>query len=338
MRDTYKKYRGLLIPKGAEDTSYQRATTYIDCHRGWSEVRCGGISCTDCILHRGNEKVADTYYTFKAARTFRGLFVPETVDEDYIPRPADNLLPGWHECRRHEIDTDRKLCSNIDIACSQCILGVCNSDIASKFFKNNNNKEKREMAIDTSKVHVDDLIHKFTSCYCETEDDRYYVVIRFSTNRAEAEVMLKALPMLPTFLWVEDPKDAAGCMVIVPFCLKHQAEEFQAELSRALGRLSKKSEVDEFLEVTNACADGRKFAADCSSLYDVWVKAISEKRLDYVEFMLFQVTNGSEVAAKFHKSDVPMGVLNWAYQKLRNWDLDDLDVYLKLNPFKQKAD
>ena len=156
MRDTYEKYKGLWIPKGAEDTRYPRATTSalnacIGCRRGWSEVRCGGISCTDCILHRDNEKVADTYYTFKAARTFRGLFVPEIVDEDYIPRPADSLLPGCELCRRST--RVGKMCSDRrpSIRCENCILSVHNVEVASTFFKNNNNnnvicfKIKKEM-------------------------------------------------------------------------------------------------------------------------------------------------------------------------------------------------
>lgn len=131
MRDTYKKYEGLWIPKGAEDCRYQRvsaiaANACIECHRGWSEVRCGGISCTDCILHRGNEKVADTYYTFKAARTFQGLFVPEAVDENYIPQPADSLLLGSRKCRCSSADLDYEACCGREpiLSCEDCILSI----------------------------------------------------------------------------------------------------------------------------------------------------------------------------------------------------------------------
>lgn len=90
MRDTYKKYEGLWIPKGAEDCRYQRvsaiaANACIECHRGWSEVRCTGISCSSCICSVVNAAIADEYFNTKEKEKVKKIFTAGAVMPHLYP-------------------------------------------------------------------------------------------------------------------------------------------------------------------------------------------------------------------------------------------------------------
>ena len=364
--EKYLKYKNLYIPTGVDqnyilrpvdEKSRSLACRMLSKTPGKMHLfeACSGISCAECICSNRNADIAADYFLCDRPRSstapgwvreFMGVKIPANIDEHY----KATMRVRTHCATCTATDKDGHDCTGIK--CLDCILHKGNESIARKYFNclkqkendetsinnlNNNTKENKTVKIDTSKVHVDDAIYTFTSFHTQGMEC-YYVVIRFSTNRDEADILLKDLPLPRTVLWVEDRKDASSCSIMIPYALHRHATETRDAVRCALDRLSKKSEVDEFLDITSACADGRKFAEPFSTMHDVWDKAVLDERWGYISFMLRHIISSSAVAAKFHASGVPIEVLKWAYQLLNNGDIDTSGIFLEINPFKQKED
>lgn len=94
-------------------------------------------------------------------------------------------------------------------------------------------------------------------------------------------------------------------------------------------------EISEFLKASRACSDGTAFAQGCKSMAEVWDKAVSMFRRDYLRFMLSAVRRGA--CARFNKAGQADVALDWFNTNVFTMpDLIFQQTFSSINPFKEK--
>lgn len=96
-------------------------------------------------------------------------------------------------------------------------------------------------------------------------------------------------------------------------------------------------EISEFLKASCACNEGAAFAQGCKSMAEVWDKAVSMYRRDYLRFMLSAVRRGE--CARFNKSGQADAALDWFNTNVFTMpDLIFQQTFSRINPFKKEGD
>lgn len=260
-------------------------------------------------------------------RTFKGLKIPAKVDENYNPCPADNLAPENLVCRRHANEPVN--CSGI--SCDECILHIQNAATASEYFKSNQEEKMEKVELITYDHTASIPAQVFGSGRYGKPSE---CILLTSTKKLSQDAILRICQDIRCDLRLIPESIIVPGRDVVTFVIRF-SQGCAAGL--ALARVNAwahehypvvSSEISSFLDKTGACPAGRKFAEQCGSMAQVWDKAVSEERWDYVQFMLNAISDDNTLNA----SDIPMAVLEWAKGKLNS----TMDQMLhKINPFKR---
>lgn len=331
---TVREFNGVLIPRGV-DEYFQYSRSSIPCLGCVLDNSCTGILCSQCILSDHNRHIAEQYFNcFKQEkenekmRTFSGLKIPAKVDENYNPCPADNLAPENLVCRRHA--NERVKCT--EIRCDECILHIQNAATASEYFKSNQEEkmEKVELITYDHTVSIPAQVF-YHGRYGKPSD----CILLTSTKKLSQDEIRRICQDIQCDLSLIPESIIVPGRDVVTFVIRFS----QGCAAGALARVNAwahahypvdnfSSEISIFLNRTLACPAGRKFAEQCSSVAEVWDKAVSEERWDYVQFMLNAISDDNTLNA----SDTPIAVLEWAKGNLNSTMAQMLH---KINPFKR---
>ena len=122
--------------------------------------------------------------------------------------------------------------------------------------------------------------------------------------------------------------------VLLPYFTARAAQDAVARLSRIFCDYLPE-EISEFLKASHACNEGAAFAQGCKSMAEVWDKAVSMFRRDYLRFMLSAVRRGE--CARFNKSGQADAALDWFNTNVFTMpDSIFQQAFGRINPFKEK--
>lgn len=372
------KYHGLIVPSILDTSEFAKLSRERAFASSCGHSSCWDINCRECLFYHERRREFYSWFdaTFKAKSSapegsngtaadsryggkhplehlFMGLFVPHGIDEDYAPRPVDDLLPGLSTCRRNTISK----CTNTRIHCSECILSSANEAVASKFFNCYKNKdEEKKMKNEIEFKAMPEIV---------TMPNGYYYHCRSGSVAYAVELELKGTYTADQLRdWLQevnaDERRAIdkGCehhifgtdslgkirTIYIPYQCQDSARsalKFFTKLSSGVGL-----EVENFLKDTGACSEGSKFALQYSSMADVWDAMIDQDKWSYFDYVVAQLSYKrrckSELAPNAKNLDVIeslRAVLDPGPAAEDVWGKSFSKTFLKqLNPFQKPGE
>jgi hypothetical protein len=335
------KYHGLIVPSILDMSEFAKLPRERAFASSCGHSSCWDINCSECLFYHErrrefyswfdatfkakgsapegrNVAVADSLYGVKPPleQRFMGLFVPNGIDEDYVPRSPADLDDSRSEwCCRNAAHDNTTLCTGSGVVmCRDCILSKGNAEIAYKFFNcYKNQKEEKKMKNEIEFKAMPEIV---------TMPNGYYYRCRAGSVAYAVELELKGTYTAEQLRdWMQevnaDERRAIdkGCehhilgtdpfgkirTIYIPYQCQDSARsalKFFTKLSSGVDL-----EVENFLKDTGACSEGSKFALQYKSMYDVWAAACEDEHIDYISFMLGKMYNIPDLVTKYNGSE-----------------------------------